>query len=295
MRRVRYACRVTSAWRKLGVIAGGGELPVVIAEYCARTGLDYFVARISPFASDALAGHPGASHSLGAMGARIAAMQAAGVDALVLVGKAPRPDLRALELDDGARAMLPALLAAAPQGDDALLRAVLSEHERAGFRVVGVAEAAPDLLAAAGVWGAHAPGARALQDILRAAEIAAAIGRVDVGQAVVVCEGLALAVEAQEGTDAMLKRVGELPETVRGRADARRGVLVKRPKPIQERRIDLPVVGVRTVELAAAAGLAGIAVEAGAALVVRRDTMIAAADAAGLFLYGFDAGDVAPA
>jgi DUF1009 family protein len=100
---------------------------------------------------------------------------------------------------------------------------------------------------------------------------------------------LVLAVEAQEGTDEMLRRVASLPTRLRGAPGARRGVLVKRPKPIQERRIDLPTIGVRTVELAAAAGLAGVAVEAGAALVLCKPAMIAAANAAGLFVYGFTA------
>jgi hypothetical protein len=103
---------------------------------------------------------------------------------------------------------------------------------------------------------------------------------------------LALAVEAQEGTDAMLRRVGELPGAVRGTAGARRGVLVKRPKPMQERRIDLPTIGVRTIEGAALAGLAGVAVEAGGALAVRRSELIAAADRAGMFVYGFTRAEV---
>jgi len=195
------------------------------------------------------------------------------------------------QFDEEAQRMLPALLAAMPKGDDALLRAVLSEHERAGFRVVGVEEAMSDLLAGAGVWGAHAPDARSMRDIAKAAKVASATGAFDIGQGVVVCDGLVLAVEAQEGTDAMLMRVAALPQAIRGAPGARRGVLVKRPKPIQERRIDLPTIGVRTIAGAAAAGLAGVAVEAGGALAVRRADLIAAADQAGLFVYGFTSGE----
>jgi len=276
-----------SGWRKLGVIAGGGELPVVLAEHCAATGAPYFVARVSPYADPALERHPGTTNGLGAMGARIEAMRNAGCDAVVLIGQVPRPDFAALELDDGARAMLPALIAAASQGDDALLRALLSEHERAGLRVLGAEEVMADLLAPAGAWGAHAPNSAQMKDLRQAAKVAAAIGAFDIGQGVVSADGLVLAVEAQEGTDAMLRRVAELPPTLRGSADARRGVLVKRPKPIQERRIDLPTIGLRTIEGAAAAGLAGVAVEAGGALAVRRADIVAAADRAGLFVYGF--------
>ena len=275
------------AVRKLGIIAGGGELPVALAEHCAAEGRPYFVARVAPFADEKLAAHPGAAHGLGAMGGRIEAMKQAGVDAIVLIGQVPRPDFRSLDLDDGARAMLPALMQAAPQGDDALLRALLSEHERVGFRVLGAEDVMGALLAAEGAWGKHAPTPAHLKDIMKAAQVAAMTGAFDIGQGVVVCDGLVLAVEAQEGTDAMLRRVADLPAALRGEPRARRGVLVKRPKPIQDRRIDLPTIGVRTIDAAAAGGLAGVAVEAHGALAVRRDEVIALADGLGLFLYGF--------
>lgn len=283
------------SWRKLGLIAGGGEMPVLLAEHCAATGKPFFVARVAPF-SDApeLEQYPGASHGLGQMGARMNALREAGCDAVVMIGRVPRADLRTLEWDEGGRAMIPALAAAAPQGDDALLRALLQEHEKQGFRIIGAEEAMADLLAPAGVWGSHAPGPH-MSDVAQAAHIAGAIGALDIGQGAVVCAGLVLAVEAQEGTDAMLHRVATLPLTVRGAPDARRGVLVKRPKPIQERRIDLPVVGVKTIEAAAAAGLAGVAVEAGGALVARRADVVTAADAAGLFVYGFERAEVGEA
>jgi DUF1009 family protein len=280
-----------SGWRKLGVIAGGGELPVVLAEHLLATQRPYFIARIAPVAAPALEKHPGITLGLGAMGGRIDAMREAGCDAVVLIGQVARPDFKTLELDDVARAMLPELIAAMPKGDDALLRVLLAEHERAGFRVLGAEQVMGDLLAPEGAWGAIAPNSEHMSDIAKAAKVAAASGAFDIGQAIVVCDGLVLAVEAQEGTDVMLQRVADLPVTVRGTAKARRGVLLKRPKPMQERRIDLPTIGVKTVEGAAAAGLAGIAVEAHAALAVRRADVIAAANRAGLFLYGFTAAE----
>jgi DUF1009 family protein len=281
-----------ASWRKLGLIAGGGDLPIVLAEHCAATGREYFVARIEPFASPALAGHPGVTLNLGEMGGRIAALKSAGVDAVVLIGQVPRPDLSQLRLDDRAQAMIPAFLAAASKGDDALLRLLLEEHEREGFKVLGAEEVMGELLAPAGTWGAVSPDDVQRKDIAKAAKIAAATGSFDVGQGVVVAAGVPLAVEAQEGTDAMLERVGSLSPTVRGTPQNRRGVLVKRPKPIQERRIDLPVIGLTTVQRAAAAGLAGIAVEAEGALAVRRHEIIAEADRLGLFLYGFTRDEV---
>jgi DUF1009 family protein len=282
------------AWRKLGVIAGGGELPVVLAEHCAATNRPYFVARITPYADAALNAHPGTDNGLGHMAARMKAMREAGVDAVVLIGQVPRPDVSKLDLDDGAVAMLPAIMAAFPQGDDAILRTILNEHERAGFQVVGADAVMGDLLAPEGVWGAIAPTPAQMKDITKGAKVAHALGAFDIAQGVIVCDGHVVAVEAAEGTDEMLSRVAALPVALHGTPDNRRGVLAKRPKPIQERRIDLPVVGMRTVEGAARAGLAGIAVEAHGALAVRRAEMIAEADKLGLFLYGFtraEAGD----
>ena len=283
-----------ASWRKLGVIAGGGELPVLLAEHCASNGAAYFVARITPYADAALDAHPGVTLGLGAMGGRMQAMREAGVDAIVLIGQVPRPDVSKLDLDAGAVAMLPAIMAALPQGDDALLRTILTEHERAGFRVLGAEEVMGDLIAAESAWGKIAPTPAQLKDIVKGAKIAHAVGAFDIAQGVIVCDGHVLAIEAAEGTDEMLKRAAALPQALRGSPEARQGVLVKRPKPIQERRIDLPVVGMRTLEGAARAGLAGIAVEAHGALAVRRAEMIAEADRLGLFLYGFtraEAGD----
>jgi DUF1009 family protein len=143
-----------------------------------------------------------------------------------------------------------------------------------------------DLLLAAGVAGAVAPTDGQVVDAAKAFQIARAIGALDIGQGAVVCDGLVLAVEAQEGTDAMLRRVAELPAALRGTRERPRGVLAKRAKPIQERRTDLPTIGVATLEGAAAAGLAGVAAEAGATLVVDKPRVIAAADRLGLFLIG---------
>jgi DUF1009 family protein len=222
----------------------------------------------------------------------MAAMRDQGVDALVLIGQVPRPDISKLDLDDGAKAMLPAIMAALPQGDDALLRAILAEHERAGFKVLGAEQVMGDLLAPEGAWGKLAPTPAQMQDIRKGAEIARAIGAFDIAQGVVVADGHVLALEAAEGTDEMLKRVAGLPVALRGTREARRGALVKRPKPIQERRIDLPVIGVRTIEGAGAAGLAGVAVEAHGALAVRRTELVGVADAAGLFVYGFTRAEI---
>ena len=276
-----------SGWKKLAVIAGGGELPVRIVEHCKTTGAPYFVARIVGVSDQVLGAEPGGDFGLGEMAARFRAMRDAGCDAVTFVGIVKRPDFRSLKLDTRAALMLPKVLAAARKGDDALLRVLGEEHEKEGFRLVGADEVVAGLLAPQGALGSIAPTPEQVADIEKGAAVASALGAWDVGQGCVVCDGLVLAVEAQEGTDAMLKRVAGLPDEIRGTADTHRGVLVKRPKPMQERRIDLPTIGLPTLELAASAGLAGIAVEAGGALVMQRESLVARADALGMFVYGF--------
>ena len=161
--------------------------------------------------------------------------------------------------------------------------------ESEGLIVIGVEEVVQDMAAPEGAFGAHGPSADNLADISKGAALVHALGPFDVGQGAVVANGLVLAVEAAEGTDAMLDRCASLPNRVN-----HGGVLVKRPKPGQELRIDLPVVGAETVRRAAGAGLAGIAIEAGVALVIDFEDVVSCADEMGLFVYGFNAQELAP-
>ena len=271
----------------LGLIAGLGDLPVAIAGNAAATGQGVYVVRLKGFEEPRLAGFPGCVAGLGEVGAVIERLKAAGCQDLVFAGNVSRPDFRNLKLDLKGLALLPKVLAQARQGDDALLRVLVAEFERQGFRVIGSETAHQALLAPHGVIAGPEPGAAALADIETGARVAAATGALDIGQGCIVCDGLVLAVEAQEGTDGMLRRCADLPDAVRGTPAQRRGVLVKRPKPFQERRIDMPTTGVSTIELAAAAGLAGIAIEAGGALMLNRPGMEAAAAQHGLFIFGF--------
>ena len=272
---------------RIGLIAGGGALPVAIAQHLRDSGRPAFVARIEEFADPELEAFEGVSFSIGEVGLRYAALRAAGCDAVVFAGVVRRLDFARIRFDaEGAELATTKVLPAMRQGDDALLRVFVESAEAQGFRVMGADEACADLLAPLGPLGAVAPNADAVKDIAKAARVVAGLGAFDIGQGAVVCSGLVLAVEAQEGTDAMLARVAALPEAIRGAPDARRGVLVKRPKPQQERRIDLPTIGLETIERAGAAGLAGIAVEAGGALVMQRQDAIARADALGLFVVG---------
>ncbi len=183
-------------------------------------------------------------------------------------------------------AALPGALMAARRGDDALLSYLVAAFEREGFHVEGAHEVMAELTLPSGPLGRHAPGAEHGPDIARALEVARAMGRLDVGQGAVSCEGLILAVEAQEGTDRMLERVASLPEAIRGAPGRPRGVVAKASKPGQERRIDLPTIGPATIVKVAAAGLAGLVAEAGLTLVIDRTELVARADALGLFVTG---------
>ena len=270
----------------LGIFASGGDLPFAIAESAREAGRDVFVVALTGSAGEWVNAFPHEWVSLGEAGKVIKALHGAGCVEVVLAGKLARPKFRDIKLDAKAVLIAPRLIAAARKGDDALLRAVGEHFEREGFRLVGVHEAAPGLLAQSGVMGRIKPSSDDEEDIAVAFKVVRAMGTLDIGQAAVVCEGLTLAVEAAEGTDAMIARVASLPEHLRGTAEKRRGVLVKAAKPIQDRRIDLPVIGVQTVRNAAAVGLKGIALEAGGALVVGRSAVIAEADKLGLFVAG---------
>ena len=278
-------------WSKLGIIAGGGALPVRLAEACAAKGAPFIVVRLSGFADPEAARFPGDEVRLGEGGKLARVLKEHGCDAVVMAGIVPRPDFSRLSLDWRAAALLPRLIAAATRGDAALLSVIVDAFEAEGVKVVGADEVAQDLAPRPGAIGRHAPTPGALADIRKAAGVIAALGPFDVGQAAVVASGLVLAIEAAEGTDAMLARCADLPEAILG--GDRGGVLVKAPKPGQELRVDLPTIGPATIEGAIRARLSGIAVEAGRALFLDAEAAVRRADEAGLFLYGFTQGDLA--
>ena len=273
----------------LGILAGGGNLPRAVAQSARQAGRAVFVVALRGSASEDWPGSfPHAWVSLGEIGKAIKALSDAGTREVLLAGKVDRPKFSELKLDAKGMMVLPRVVAAARKGDDALLRAMVDIFEREGFRAVSVAEAAPGLVCGEGELGKFVPEQGDKEDIETAFNIVRALGALDVGQAAVVCDGLALAVEAAEGTDQMIARVGTLREALRGTPQHRRGVLVKALKPTQDAKTDMPVIGVETVRNAAAVGLAGIALEAGKSLIVGKEAVAAEADRLGLFVAGFE-------
>ena len=181
---------------------------------------------------------------------------------------------------------MPGAMKAAKEGDDALLRYLLSLFEKEGFEIVAPQTLCQSLLLPEGILGTVKILDAQSEDTRKACEVASQIGALDIGQAAVVCRGVVLAVEAQEGTDAMLGRILSLPKTIRGTLDNRSGVLAKMVKPGQDIRVDLPTIGPLTVENASKAGLAGIVGEGGRAFIIEREKTIQMANEAGLFIAG---------
>jgi DUF1009 family protein len=271
---------------KLGLIAGGGALPVSVAARCEAEGRPVFVVRLTGFADPHLARYPGVDAGLAEIGRVLSALKKAGCDAVCFAGTVSRPDFKTLKPDFRGMTLLPGIIAEAAKGDDALLRKILSVFENEGYAIQGADDILGGETLPAGALGALRPTPDQLADLRKALHVAERAGELDIGQGAVVCDGLVLAVEAQEGTDAMLARVAGLPGDLRGSPADRKGALGKAPKPIQDLRVDMPVMGSRTIELAAAAGLAGVGGVAGKLILIDHPAIVEAADRLGLFVWG---------
>jgi DUF1009 family protein len=272
---------------RIGILAGGGRLPLTIAESVTARGQAVHIVAIKGEADPAIEHFPHTWVDWGQIGRMVMTLQEQGVQELVIAGGVTRPNLRRIRPDMGFFTSLPHILSLLAGGDDSVLTRVVRFFEGKGLTVRGVHEVAPDLLAGTGPMGPVALSDAARRDAELGFAVRQSLAAVDAGQAVVAAEGRVLAVEGAEGTDAMLERVAALP----GRAGAamRTGVLAKGPKPRQELRVDMPAIGPRTIERAAAAGLAAVAVEAGAVLVLDRAETVRTAEAARIAVHGLPA------
>jgi UDP-2,3-diacylglucosamine hydrolase len=264
----------------LGIIAGGGELPRAIAESAREQGRSVFVVALEK-SGDWTVDFPHDRSSMGLVGKTLGLLHAHDCKEVVFAGYVARPNFFKLRYDLKGVSWFPRVLWAMRKGDNTLLDAMVGLFEREGLTIKSVADVAPWLQIPAGPLGRIAPAPQDEKDIAAAMSMARAQGARDVGQAVVVRDGQVLGIEGRDGTDAMLLRLGRLPPG--------RGVLAKALKPMQNRKTDLPTIGVATVKNAAACGLAGIAIEAHTALVLGRAAVAEAADALGLFVVGVPA------
>ena len=268
---------------RIGVVAAGGSIPGAVCEAARAKGIDVHVVALQGQAEPALSRFPHRWVQLGQVGHLLGALREANCRDVVIVGSLRRPDLWKIGVDFGLIRHLPTILGLTRGGDDTVLKRVVRFFEAQGFRVRGAHEIAPALLAPGGRFGGVAASPDDERDIARGLALLRALGPFDVGQAVVIARGHVLAIEAAEGTDEMLKRCGSLRQWG---GHKRSGVLVKAPKSGQELRVDMPVIGPRTVELAAAAGLAGIAVGQGKVMIADQADMVSLADRHHIFVTG---------
>jgi UDP-2,3-diacylglucosamine hydrolase len=269
--------------RPLGIIAGGGDLPYALYE-AAR--LEGWVPYIIGFHDNLHFHQSDFTCSIGQVGRFFRYMRKRGIKNIVLCGTLKRPDFWKMRFDLKGICIVWRVqrLFKNQGGDDGLLRGLISILEGEGFQLPQPEEIAPTLLAPTGVWTIHRPTVHEENDIQRGWTVIEGLSALDIGQACVVNRKRVLAVEAIEGTEAMLQRIPLLPEDRRGALPS--GVLVKRAKVGQDLRVDLPTIGPETVAQARAAGLRGIAVEAGRTYVLHQELTIAEANRAGLFLMG---------
>jgi DUF1009 family protein len=274
----------------VGVIAGGGAMPFAVADSLAARGVAPVLFALKG-SCDPVRVERFRHHwiSVGQFGRAEKLFRSEGCRDLIFIGTLMRPALSEVRLDWGTIRVLGRVMAAFRGGDDHLLSGIGRILEQDGFRMVGIRDVAPDILMPEGCITRAMPGPADIADIAKGRDVLRALGPFDIGQAVVVIDGHVVAVEDIEGTDGLLARVARLRGEGRIRAKAARGVLVKAPKSSQDLRFDLPTVGSRTVEGAAKAGLAGIAIIAGHTIAADSQAMIEAADKAGLFIQGLPA------
>ena len=274
----------------IGLIAAGGVMPFAVADSLTARGINPVLFAVRG-ACDPVRVERFRHHwiSIGQLGKATKLFRAENCRDLVFIGTLVRPALSEIRLDWGTLRVLGRVWAAFRGGDDHLLSGIGRILEQDGFRMVGIKDVAPDLLMPEGRLTLKSPDENAMADIAKGRDVLGALSPFDIGQATVVIDGHVVGVEDIEGTDGLLARVARLRAEGRIRARTARGVLVKAPKSGQDLRFDLPTMGPRTVEGAAAAKLAGIAIVAGNTIVVEPQAVIETADAAGLFVTGLSA------
>ena len=266
----------------VAIIAGAGILPRLIAEDAMRSGRKFCVVLFDGFSPDWAQDLPIFAARFEAIGQMMDGLRNLGCDSVTFAGAMARPVLDFARLDSKSRELLMALM----QGDDAMLRNIAAFFEREGFRVVGAHEILANLLVPVGILTRVQPSQTDQADAARGMAIVAALGAADVGQAAVVAQGICLGVESIQGTNALLEFVAATGEKFKPDPRGAKGVLCKAPKPGQDWRMDLPAIGMDTIGKAAAAGIGGVALQAGGVIALDLAAVVAEADRLGLFLFG---------
>ncbi len=264
---------------KTALIAGQGALPGILTDAMAGRGEAFVVAALDGFSPDL----PGLDVEVFRLERLVPFMDRlldAGVTDICLAGAVRRPKIEPELFDPRTAMLVPRLAVAMQPGDDATLRIFMEIFEEHGLAIRAAHDIAPDLLPPQGLLTRAAPGGGHAADAELGEVTVAQMGRKDIGQACVVANGQIVATEGPEGTDAMLRALP--PSPVRS---GRSGILFKAPKPDQDRRADLPVIGPGSASLAVASGLEGIVIEAGGVMIIDLPATRAILDDAGLFLW----------
>jgi DUF1009 family protein len=285
----------TKSGDSLAIICGGGSLPFAVADAAVRRGRRVVLFALRGWADpQRVAQYPHHWSWMGQFGRFLRVAGKEGCRDVVFIGSVTRPTFWQMRPDLRALRLMPRILRLFRGGDDHLQSGVGRIFEQHGFRLLAPHEVAPELLMPRGALCIRSPSARDWSDVTRGLELLRATSSFDIGQAAVVADNQVLAVEGPEGTDQMLARVAQLRRNGRVQSAAGTGVLVKAPKVGQDLRVDLPSIGPQTVDGAAAAGLAGIAVVAGTTIIAEPDRIAAAADHAEIFVVGVNADGTAP-
>jgi UDP-2,3-diacylglucosamine hydrolase len=274
--------------KPLAILCGGGDFPIQVARAALQQGRDPVMVGVVGAADERIEAFPHFWVHMGEVGKLFRSLKERGIVEIAIVGAMTRPEFADLRLDWGALRRLAGLASLFRGGDNRLLVGIARLFENEGVAVVGVHQIAPQLLVSSGALSALKPSAQALADARKGSDLIAALSPFDAGQAVVVANGRVLAIEAAEGTDSMLARIADLRSAHRLRFKGRAGVLVKAPKRDQDMRLDMPAVGLKTIEGARRAQLEGIALAAGRVLIADRAAFAHAADEAGLFAFGLE-------
>jgi len=271
----------------VAIICGGGSFPGAVAEAIERRGRRPVMFAVRGWADPKVVErYPHHWIAIGQAGRFFRLARAERCREGVFIGTLLRPGLTQIRLDWQTLRLMPRIARVFRGGDDRLLSGIAALFEEGGLRIIGVEEVAPEIVVPAGTLGRYAPSPRDRADIAYGLKLVGALGPFDIGQAAVVADGHVVALEAAEGTDNMLMRVAQLRSEGRFTKPPGVGVLVKAPKPGQDRRFDLPAIGPKTVENVARAGLAGLAVAAGSAIVAEPAKVSAAADREKIFFVG---------
>ena len=261
---------------KTAIISGNGELPKILAEQTD----DCIIVALEDAAGDWVSDYPHIFMNFGNVGRTIKHLKEKNVSHIVLAGGLQRPVLSKIRPDISSAKLLMKILAQKLKGDNAVLSTIIKHLEKEGFIVIGADEICPSLVATKGIMGRVKPSKQQKNDMEIGVEALQNASMLEIGQAIIVEEGRIIGFEGAEGTDGLITRCGEL---LRGRTG---GVLVKMKKTQQDRRVDLPTIGIHTIENAHQNGLVGIAVDAGNSLILHKDDVIQKADELGIFVFG---------